>query len=146
MIQEHKDLLHIHKDLLLKDLSARLPYKVKVEIKNVSKICTLEEIDCSWEEMSVAVKHENGELAGYDFVLAKPYLFPLSSMTEEQKHEYNTLRHEAPVCHYEWGDMVEEVELYDTVKSINWCYKNHIDINTLIPIGLANDATGLNIY
>ena len=81
-----------NKNLLLKDLCSRLPYKVKVEIKNVCKICTLEEIDCSDEEMSVAVKHENGELAGYDFDLAKPYLFPLESMTEEQEKEFALLQ------------------------------------------------------
>jgi len=126
------------KELLLRDLCARLPYRVKIQVGD--KIETVEGI------------HIPDDVIEYDSFLAsnledvKPYLFPLSSMTEEQKHEYNTLRHEAPVCHYEWGDMVEEVELYDTVKSINWCYKNHIDINTLIPIGLANDATELNIY
>lgn len=29
---------------------------------------------------------------------------------------------------------------------LNWFYKNHFDINGLIPMGLAIDATGLNIY
>ena len=34
----------------------------------------------------------------------------------------------------------------DVMEYVNWCYKNHIDINNLIPIGLANDASKLNIY
>ena len=29
---------------------------------------------------------------------------------------------------------------------LEWFYKNHFDINDLIPKGLAIDATGLNIY
>ena len=28
----------------------------------------------------------------------------------------------------------------------DWCHKNHFDYRGLIPMGLANDATGLNIY
>jgi len=138
MIQEHKDLLHIHKDLLLKDLSARLPYKVKVEIKNVCKICTLEEIDCSDEEMSVAVKHENGELAGYDFDLAKPYLFPLESMTEEQEKEFALLQ----------TSLGNEGFLYvwNCVNMMKWLIENNFDYNGFIPRGLANDATSKDIY
>ena len=119
------------KDLLLKDLCARLPYKVKVQIKNVSKICTLEEIDCNSDEMSVAVKHENGELNGYDFDLAKPYLFPLSSMTEEQKTSHNFLKHSVYA---------------NPIKLVDWYNKNHFDYRGLIPMGSAIDATGKNIY
>jgi len=146
MIQEHKDLLHIHKDLLLKDLSARLPYKVKVEIKNVSKICTLEEIDCSWEEMSVAVKHENGELAGYDFVLAKPYLFPLSSMTEEQKQEYTYIVNYISSDDTENWKEGEFIYVEQFTQLMRFYLVNHFDYMGLIPIGLANNAVGLNIY
>ena len=39
-----------------------------------------------------------------------------------------------------------EVNLSYVVEFINWCYKNHFDIHGLIPMGLAIDATGLNIY
>lgn len=127
-----------NKNLLLKDLCSRLPYKVKVEIKNVCKVCTLEEIDCSDEEMSVAVKHENGELAGYDFDLAKPYLFPLESMTEEQEKEFALLQ----------TNPGQEGFLYvwNCVNMMKWLIENNFDYNGLIPNGLANDATNKNIY
>lgn len=127
-----------NKNLLLKDLCSRLPYKVKVEIKNVCKICTLEEIDCSDEEMSVAVKHENGELAGYDFDLTKPYLFPLENMTEEQEKEFALLQ----------TSPGQEGFLYvwNCVNMMKWLIENNFDYNGLIPRGLANDATGKNIY
>ena len=76
----------------------------------------------------------------------KPYLFPLSSMTEEQKREYNFLKHEVPVCHYEYDDVVEEFELYDSPESFEYLIENHFDYRGLIPMGLAIDATGKNIY
>ena len=127
-----------NKNLLLKDLCSRLPYKVKVEIKNVCKICTLEEIDCSDEEMSVAVKHENGELAGYDFDLAKPYLFPLESMTEEQEKEFALLQTSPGQEGF--------LHVWNCVNMMKWLIENNFDYNGLIPRGLANDATDKNIY
>ena len=123
------------KELLLKDLCARLPYDVKVQIKNVNEICTLKEIDCSSDEMSVAVEHENGELCGYDFEHSKPYLFPLESMTLEQRIEYSkTLV------------IFDESHCSQTSETYDWFNKNKFDYRGLIPMGLANDATGLNIY
>jgi hypothetical protein len=76
----------------------------------------------------------------------KPYLFPLSSMMGEQKKEYNRLKHEVHVCHYEYGDVVEEIELYDSPESFEYLIENHFDYRGLIPKGLAIDCTGLNIY
>ena len=38
-----------------------------------------------------------------------------------------------------------EIKTY-SLELIEWCYKNHIDINNLIPMGLANDATNKKIY
>ena len=34
----------------------------------------------------------------------------------------------------------------EIIALLEWFYKNHFDINNLIPAGLAIDATGLNIY
>ena len=68
-------------------------------------------------------------------VIFKPYLFPLSSMTEEQKKEYQ---------------YITERWMYDSSYSISdstdWLNKNHFDYRGLIKKGLAIDATGLNIY
>ena len=65
----------------------------------------------------------------------KPYLFPLSSMTDEQEMEYGSLVESDinGIC-------------YDTVESIDYLIANHFDYRGLIPMGLAIDATGLNIY
>ena len=65
----------------------------------------------------------------------KPYLFLLSSMTDEQRKEYQ---------------YITERWMYDPSYSISdstdWLNKNHFDYRGLIEKGLAIDATGLNIY
>lgn len=78
----------------------------------------------------------------------KPYLFPLSSMTEEQKKYITDRWGINENFDFEidpnWGKFF--VELDDAVGFINWCYENHFDISSLIPRELARDATNLNIY
>lgn len=82
----------------------------------------------------------------FNINIVRPYLFPLSSMTEEQRKEYNSLCDSTPTYFYEFGDIVEEEELHDNLKSIDYLIANHFDYRGLIPKGLAKDATGLNIY
>ena len=69
------------KDILIKDLCSRLPYGVKVlyenEIFDVEYVCPM------YEE----VKLDTYETWTIDVSDIKPYLFPLSSMTEEQRKE-----------------------------------------------------------
>ena len=124
------------KELLLKDLCARLPYGVKVNItskESKNRIVHLTEDNiCNltsgwWSE-------------------CKPYLFPMSSMTEKQKREYNFWKHEVLVCYYKYGNIVEKVELLDSPESFEYLIENHFDYRGLIEKGLALDATGLNIY
>ena len=118
------------KELLLKDLCARLPYGVKVESVFINtdtkkhKLCGIEVFDATCILM---IRDGFGEF--------KPYLFPLSSMTEKQKKEYQ---------------YITERWMYDSSYSISdstdWLNKNHFDYRGLIEKGLAIDATGLNIY
>lgn len=132
------------KDLLLKDLCARLPYGVKIAMPGLwdSKITI--------EPLNEIFKGDDGLFRvngnGHCIEHIKPYLFPLSSMTEEQKKEYNRRKHLIPVCHYEYGDVVEEDELWDSPWSFEYLIENHFDCNDLIPLGLAIDCTNLNIY
>ena len=121
------------KDLLLKDLCARSPYGVKVNgvFLNYNK----DKGKILYEECVKEFNYEH--LNRYETL--KPYLFPLSSMTEEQKEEYVSLQQKVI---YNGQSLVN----LDVMKYIDWCYKHHIDINGLIPIGLAIDATGLDIY
>lgn len=119
------------KDLLIKDLCCRLPYGVKIQTP--SNCWTSQEDICELKEI---FKGDDGLFrigdVGALIEYSKPYLFPLSSMTEEQKKE------EYEICKYYLNG-------YES-KLIDFYHKNHLDYRGLIPMGLANDATGLNIY
>ena len=112
------------KDILLKDLCARLPYGVKVEYEN--EIFDVEYVCPMYEE----VKLDIPETWTIDVSEVKPYLFPHSSMTEEQKEFIKN-----KFC-FEW----------DVDELIDWFHKSLIDYRGLIPMGLANDATELSVY
>lgn len=127
------------KVLLLKDLCARLPYGVKLQkTYNTSEPAELYSIDL--EHNTVKFYKFKGEclticdtgfIERYEKLRFKPYLFPLSSMTKEQEKEWRyTLSSDGNIT-------------YDTV---DWCNENHFDYRGLIPMDLAIDATGLNIY
>ena len=128
------------KELLLKDLCARLPYGVKIELT----WWVMDEGTC----MSTTLEPDhidqirNDELGDVEI---KSYLFPMSSMTEEQKKEYNLLQNFVPIYYYGFDIMVDK-ELYDTWESIDYLNAHHFDYRGLIEKGLAIDATGLNIY
>ena len=141
------------KDLLLKDLCSRLPYGVKAYVKNWSNldrkyyegVYTVESVQPSTSNILVYSEKGSVEvILGYADYVIKPYLLPLSSMTEEQKKELQELYFD-----YISDEIFNDTEFvyhYDCINLINWLYKNHFDVNGLIPMGLANDATGLNIY
>ena len=115
------------KDLLLQDLCGRLAYQTQVYAQN----------DIDWYEDEICTQVLS-DVINNDYTV-KPYLFPMSSMTEEQKEEYCQLQQK--IIYNSKGPVNTDIMNY-----INWCYKNHIDVNELIPLGLALDATGLNIY
>ena len=104
---------------LLKDSCARIPYGVKCQC--LGRVGTIRSIDT----------FGNTEVDGFsgsiviDVSHVKPYLFPMSEMTEEQYNQYVK---------------------YSAIESIDWLNKNHFDYRRLIPMGIANDATNLNIY
>ena len=133
----------------MKDLCARLPYGVKLgfyaSATKQTYICTLLGLEPQEDEPVIA-KTENGSfymLAGH----VKPYLFPLSSMTEKQNDSWRDawfpdLMTSTDINYPE----SEKYLVLSHAKSLQWLYKNHFDVNGLIPKGLAIDATGLNIY
>ena len=123
------------KDLLIKDLCARLPYGVKC-IVTKSRIEEGQEGDMG-KLVCICLEGVNciSDIPFFsEFGNFKPYLFPLSSMTEEQEKEYNNLN-----C-YELGCFPH------TEEALDYLIKNHFDYRGLIEMGLAINATGLNIY
>ena len=114
------------KDLLLKDLCARLPYGVEVEYDN----CTCEVLSIDRYNEELTIWKSPGYHPDVKLEDVKPYLFPISSMTEEQKE-----------------DMIKSSCGIGSDKNVfDWWNKNHFDYRGLIPMGLAKDATGLKIY
>ena len=129
-----------YKELLLRDLCSRL---------NTNLVCSIYRID------DQGIGYRNEILHGYcrgdnwyefyfgedcgisidDVLKIKQYLFPLSSMTDEQKQEYQ---------------YITERWMYDSSysigDSIDWLNAHHFDYRGLIEKGLAIDATNLNIY
>ena len=150
------------KNLLLKDLCARL---------DTNLVCSIYRTD----DEGVGYRNEvlHGYCKGdiwYEFYFRedcsigidnvskiKPYLFPLSSMTEEMLEELNTnglFKYRdtiANVSHLESKNGIsEEIYTYIDIESISalieFFHSHHIDYRGLIEKGLAIDATGLNIY
>lgn len=145
MIQEKKD-------LLLKDLCARLPYGVKVQIDLQSdtylpitcKVCSIEYAEP--ESAFIGVETSPDTYNEFRDFLCKPYLFPLSSITDEQIYK-------SPFG-YATMDTIRQSEVWSVITIgckeynhiIDWFNKNHFDYRGLIEKGLAIDATNLNIY
>lgn len=127
-----------NKELLMKDLCARLPYGVSgcfyesSEDKNIDAVISgLTHVGNNWWVNIYGSSIEIDRI--------KPYLFPLSSMTDEQEAEYDAT---FETIVYEDG----RKDSVMTYKSFDWLNKNHFDYRDLIPMGLAEDVTGLNIY
>ena len=140
MIQENKE-------LLLRDLCARLPYSLCVQDE-------YGEIDY--------VNHNDVHFTNYfDSILngkVKPYLRPMSSMTEEEAKELSILCDITDVLSIKITDEYIDFEVDDGFSSIetkiiwyndiissieifDWLNKNHFDYRGLIEKGLANEAS-----
>ena len=154
MTQEEEKELY-KRNHLIKDLCSRLPYEVKAYVKNWSNvdrkyyedIYDVKSVFPSLNEVHVQSKSGSLDvLLGYYDYDIKPYLFPLSSMTEEQKQEYSYIvNYLSPDDTDNWKEG-EFVYVEQMSQLMHFFYKNHFDYRGLIPMGLANDATGLNIY
>ena len=122
------------KDLLLKDLCPRLPYGLKIYLEDFPKATLAGVVD--GDIILHCDKYDYTYEIPWDIKYIKPYLFSLSSMTEEQGKIY----HELIGGMFGTGTLINFEVLED------FFHKNHFDYRGLIPMGLAIDATGLNIY
>ena len=144
------------KELLLKDISGRLPYGVigqceidasyDTEFETIPQTHKFKAVAygfnedvlfvCPMIENQDELECANEEIGDGVYILDfKPYLFPLSSMTEKQKDEYQYITER-------WMND----PAYSISDSIDWLNKNNFDYRGLIEKGLAIDATGKKIY
>ena len=139
-----------NKELLLKDLCARLPYKVKCHHESYSEVYTLYAIDSEHLVVNMAPNNSEYDNSWWNSIeQIKPYLLPMSSMSEEQKKSCNY----ADDLDLYLLDVYLEEDHYNKTKIpaviyhlVDWCNRNHFDYRGLISQGLAIDATNLNIY
>ena len=166
------------KELLLKDLCARLPYEVKGKCEldasydtSFDTIFQTHKFDAvvyglkedllfvtpMIEDMDEQNFAEEEVADGVDISDFKPYLFPLSSMTDKQAKEIQEIvGNPDNACIIRktdglelWLDSIDTDPTIwvDTIFEIqDYLNKNHFDYRDLIKKGLAIDATGLNIY
>ena len=137
------------KELLLKELCARLPYGVKIEMT----WWVMDEGTC----LSTTLEPDHIEQIRNDEVgnaEIKSYLFPLSSMTDDQCFDFYCKFVENDIDYNDFKKYYFDGCLWNKVLTlisdcgdiIDWLNKYHFDYRGLIEKGLAIDATGLNIY
>lgn len=128
------------KQLLLRDLCARLPYGVKIQVEGLERdiikdkgIRTL----ASVLPLRNAVEYDNhGANFGVNIEQVKPYLRPMSSMTEDEKVKYLDL-----LAEFIFGD---SHPVSDAYVIYDWLNKNMFDYRGLISKGSAIEVTEEN--
>jgi len=114
------------KQLLLRDLCARLPYKPHIRIKDGKVDLDVDAV------LNGTYIHDWITLPSCQNVTITPYLRPMSSMTEEEAKEFAMLQ----------TDFYSDGWLYPiaAVNMVDWLKAHHFDFRGLIPMGLALEA------
>ena len=118
------------KELLLKDLCARLPYGVMCACGNYNgqlKLVCPEGDYCVLQNSPYAIE------------TIKPYLRPMSSMTEEERNE---LIHFGGIVRIDTGEVIDVscLGFKHHANNQDWLNAHHFDYRGLIPMGLALEA------
>ena len=120
-------------ELMIKDLSARLPYGVKCHFKYGS---AEDDITLSCIDNNVA-RFEYGWYGSFhvsiDADYIKPYLRSMNSMTEEERKEYIDIDNRSYSCPMDYAHI-------PALERIDWFNTHHFDYRGLIKKGLALEA------
>ena len=123
-----------NKELLLKDLCARLPYGVICNTpKGDGHLCSINQ-NIFGTEYGINIKATERDYFNDKEVCIKPYLRPMSSMTYEEKVEYLN------IC----GNEMENPLASPRYSGIDYLNSIHVDYRGLIPMGLAIEVTKEN--
>lgn len=139
------------KALLLKDLSGRLPYGVMYETEYGPRIINDLFIYSNGPVYTDHAVGEYNQIYGVELQHIKPYLRPMSSMTEEERNKFNILwendwdRALGNQIENEWDkegyeNDTKRLELIACANAIDWLNSHHFDHRGLIPMGLALEA------
>lgn len=116
------------KDLLIKDLSARLPYGV------IYRFTTSTHEYRNWKLTPSSIEWFIDNLGFFNL---KPYLRPLSSMTKEEEKEYTDIDNRSYSCPKDYAHIPAS-------DRIDWLNKHHFDYRGLIEKGLAFEVTEMD--
>ena len=122
------------KELLLKDLCARLPYNVKIAFyyKSNAGITINEDRDLQFDDVK-AIKYDTDSQDCWYEISRKPYLRPMSSMTEEEEKEYHKVLIKSQECSF------MNSESATTIVN-DWLLSKNFDVRGLIEKGLALES------
>ena len=139
------------KELLLKDLCARLPYGA------ICSIYRIDDLGVGWRDEKLSGYFYNG--TSYEFYFGetpisidndiskiKPYLRSISSMTEEEEIEYNRVLTPLRGFMFEQEELFNPIQLYKNIpfELYEFFNSHHFDYRGLIPKGLAIEVTEEN--
>ena len=136
------------KYLVIDDISGRIPHGVVFKTDWGNKTLKGIQYDNANTLLYFGVCNFTNKVIETYVSEVKPYLLPMTSMTEEKRKYISDRWGINENFNFEidpiWGEYYIEVE--DAAGFIDWLNRNHYDYRGLIPKGLALDATGLNIY
>ena len=136
------------KDLLLCDLSVRLPYKV------VAQVTYKDGEGWKTKDRKVLGVYTDGQVYA-DCVYTnientKPYLRPMSSMTREELHEVQEILGKDVEIHEDFilsvDSSINSFSYLELIAVFEWFNAHYFDFRNLIERGLAIDCTDLNVY
>lgn len=110
--------------LLLKDLCARLPYRVIAHASEINKNGTITDVNISYNMVNLTIDNDSGKYELVPLFDIKPYLRPMSNMTTKELEEYNELFNSS----------------FDAWTYVDWMNEHHFDYRGLIKKGLALEA------
>ena len=136
------------KYLVIDDISGRIPHGVVFKTDWGNKTLKGIQYDNANTLLYFGVCNFTNKVIETYVSEVKPYLLPMTSMTEEKRKYISDRWGINENFNFEidpnWGDYYIEAE--DAAGFIDWLNRNHYDYRGLIPKKLALDATGLNIY
>ena len=130
------------KKLLLKDLCTRLPYGVKIHINScIEEQNQMHLFDVNLEFETIGVENEKWAFRAIPIIddedetkVVRPYLRPMSSMTEAELKEFISITENVLVV----GEKLSTVILSND--ATDWLNAHHFDYRGLIEKGLALEA------
>ena len=143
------------KELLLKDLCARLPYHPKIHVEHrIFELIETVDLDMWGFDGKIKLLRDDNETFCYiSLEECKPYLRPMSSMTEEEFAElhnicphstFNKTNIRTWVVGLNGSDYGRITRVDEMCIFINWLLENHFDFMGLIPKNLAIEITESN--